>query len=87
MGDLAKGKRRVRQKKKPRSRKRTPARKAAARGRKRPTKREVRYNPLIALLMFLYMLKLIDQKTLTRIQEALYPTKRVRRKPRRRSRR
>lgn len=78
---------------KPVRKKRTVRKKAAARKtrvRKRPTRRKVGYDPLLALLMFLYMLKVIDERTLIKIQKTLYPEKKAkrtrrRRRPRRRS--
>lgn len=77
------GKKRLgRKRKKRRVRKKAAARKA--RVRKRPARRKVSYDPLLALLMFLYMLKLIDERTLTRIQKALYPEKKAKRTRRRR---
>ena len=79
MRELERKKRPVRQRKKRSVRKKGPARKV----RQRVAPREARYNPLLALLMFLYMLKLIDQNTLKRIQDALYPKKRPKRKARR----
>ena len=78
--ELKRKKRSVRQRKKRPIRRKHPARKV----KERAASREVHYNPLIALLMFLYMLRLIDRKTFTRIQQALYPTKK---KPKRRTRR
>ncbi len=79
---MARRRRRARQRKKPRARKKAAAGKA--RVRKRPARRIVSYNPLMALLVFLYMLKLIDERTLLRIQESLYPKKKVKRTRRRR---
>ena len=82
MRELKRKKRPVRQRKKRSIRKKGPARKV----RQRAAPREARYNPLLALLMFLYMLKLIDEKTLTRIQDRLYPKKRPKRTRRQRRR-
>ena len=79
MRELKRKKRPVRQRKK-----RSASKKARTRRvRERVRPREARFNPLLALLMFLYMLKLIDEKTLTRIQDTLYPKKRPNRKPKR----
>ena len=77
--ELKRKKRPVRQRKKGPVRRKRAARKV----KERAALREVHYNPLIVLLMFLYMLRLIDEKTFTRIQQALYPT---RKKPKKRSR-
>ncbi len=74
---MARKRRRARPRKKPRARKKAAAEKA--RVRKRPARRVVSYNPLLALLVFLYMLKLIDERTLLRIQESLYPKKKAKR--------
>lgn len=78
MRELKRKKRPVRQRKKRRVRKKAPARNV----KEHVVPREARYNPLLALLMFLYMLKLIDERTLTRIQDRLYPRKRPKRKAR-----
>ncbi len=82
---MARKRKRTRRKKIRRARKRVAAGKARVRGRR--TRKQVSYNPLIAILVFLYMLKLIDEKTLTRITEGLYPKeekKRAKSTPRRR---
>ncbi len=68
---MARKRKRTRQKRVLRARKRAAAEKA--RVRRRRARKHVSYNPLIAILVFLYMLKLIDKKTLTRITEGLYP--------------
>lgn len=83
--DLARKRKRTRQKKTRRVRKRAAAGKA--RVRRRRVRKQVSYNPLLAILVFLYMLKLIDEKTLTRITEGLYPEEKKRAKGTRRRRR
>jgi hypothetical protein len=80
--------------KKGKSAKRTkrPARKKV-RARKKPKQAyaAAHYRSLLAILMFLYMLKLIDDRAFNRIKEVLYPRRAVSRrgkgKPRRSSRR
>lgn len=57
-----------------------PARKKL-RVRKRKPRSEpaaVHYRSLLAILMFLYMLKLVDVKTFNKIEKALNPTKPIR---------
>ena len=82
MRELKRKKRPVTQRKKRSVRKKGPARKV----RQRAAPREARYNPLLALLMFLYMLKLIDEKTLMRIQHTLYPEEKFKKRKQRRRR-
>ncbi len=85
MKDLAPKRKRVRQRRKRKIKKKAAAGKP--RVRKRRVRKQVSYNPLIAILVFLYMLKLIDEKTLTRITQGLYPEekkKRAKGTPRRR---
>ncbi len=68
---MARKRKRVRQRRKRKVKEKAGAGKARVRGRR--ARKQVSYNPLIAILVFLYMLKLIDEKTLTRITEGLYP--------------
>jgi len=64
--------------------KRLPARKGkGVRKRRKPSARPrppLHYRTLIAILMLLYMLRLIDEKTFKRIQAGLYPAKPARKK-------
>lgn len=70
-----------------------PQKRKSVRRTKRPTRKKVRakkkskegytavhYRSLLAILMFLYMLKLVDDKTFNRIKGVLYPTRAVRRR-------
>jgi hypothetical protein len=65
--------RRTRAKKRPT---RTARRRTATRTRrKRPASKEAHLNALLVFMMFLYMLRLIDEKTLRRIKRDLSPKK------------
>ncbi len=82
---MAPKRKRVRQKRKRKVKKKAGAGKPRVRRHK--ARKQVSYNPLLAILVFLYMLKLIDEKTLTRITEGLYPKEKKRAKGTRRRRR
>jgi hypothetical protein len=70
--------------------KKKPTRVAAKKVRRGKSADEVatHYRSLLAILMFLYMLRLIDEKTFNKIKNALYPPRAKKRrrkgKPRRR---
>jgi len=69
----------------------TKKRRKRVAGRRRPrskrkgVRREAHVNALIAILMFLYMLRLMDEKTFKRIQKDLAPKRRTTRRRRPRS--
>lgn len=48
------------------------------RGKRKAVPRETHFNALLVVLMFLYMLRLMDEKTFKRIQKDLTPKKRRR---------
>jgi hypothetical protein len=62
-------------KKKSTKRAKKSTRVAAKKARRRKSAEEaaIHYRSLLAILMFLYMIKLIDEKTFNRIKAALYP--------------
>ncbi len=74
---MAPKRKRVRQRRKRKVKKKAGAGKPGV--RRRRVRKQVSYNPLLAILVFLYMLKLIDEKTLTRITEGLYPKEKTKR--------
>jgi hypothetical protein len=76
-------------KKKSTKRAKKSTRVAAKKARRRKSAEEtaIHYRSLLAILMFLYMIKLIDEKTFNRIKDALYPPRAKKRRRKGKSRR
>jgi len=69
--------------------KKKPTRLATKKVQRRKSAEEVtiHYRSLLAILMFLYMLRLIDEKTFNKIKDALYPPRAKKRRRKGKSRR